>query len=405
MKKIIKSSQKIGKALLAFILLTLFTVGFYNIIIPDSISCIAGDELPVFAGALPDEAAQVDCLSEDSSPTVYTAKYKLLGVIPIKDVTVSVFKRVSLYVGGMPFGVKFSTDGVLVVGYGSDREKIANPAYSAGIRPSDIIKSIDGKPISNSESMCKALDASCGRPLSFTCERNGKEFTVKLTPYYSSSDGRYKSGLMIRDSGAGIGTVTYIEPNTNMFGGLGHGICDGETGALLPMRRGAVSEVTITGVTKGVQGTPGELHGSFKGAKAGSLIENTSCGVFGMLLKTPSSCKDLMEIGLRGELQNGKAYIYCTLDASGPQKYEIEISEIDSKAVGNKCFTVTVTDPKLIAKTGGIVQGMSGSPIIQNGRLVGAITHVLINDPTRGYGIFIENMLNATTNKPVKMAA
>ena len=164
------------------------------------------------------------------------------------------------------------------------------------------------------------------------------------------------------------------------------------------MQRGSVVGVTINGVVKGIVGTPGEVKGYFSSGKTGSLFKNTDCGVFGAYASIPKSCNStLYEIGLRNEVRNGKAQIICTLDEGGAQTYDIEISEIRLSSTSNKCFNVKVTDPRLIEKTGGIVQGMSGSPIIQNGKLVGAVTHVLINDPTTGYGIFIENMLNASS--------
>ena len=184
-------------------------------------------------------------------------------------------------------------------------------------------------------------------------------------------------------------------PETNFFGGLGHGICDGETGAVIPMERGTVTDVTINGVVKGVAGAPGELRGSFKNNKTGSLLENTSCGVFGIFTALPENHGELLPIALKNEVKSGDAYIICTLDSGNPQKYTVKITDINHDASGSKCFSIKITDSRLLSKTGGIVQGMSGSPIIQNGKLVGAVTHVMVNDPTTGYGIFIENMLNA----------
>ena len=301
-----------------------------------------------------------------------------------------------LLVGGIAFGVKFYTAGVMVIGFDDvvSQGVKHNPAFDAGIRAKDVITAIDGKALTSSAQLTEAVEGSSGRAISLTYKRGGKEYTATITPKYSDSDGRYKTGLWVRDSGAGIGTVTYIDPDTLEFGGLGHGICDGETGAIIPMDRGTVLGVTIGGVEKGVPGSPGEVKGYFSKTKCGTLKSNTSCGVFGVFGQLPSGLPEgEMEISTRSEIKDGDAYIWCTLDDSGPQKYTIKISEINRAANGNKCFTVTVTDQKLIEKTGGIVQGMSGSPIVQNGKLVGAVTHVLINDPTKGYGIFIENML------------
>jgi stage IV sporulation protein B len=214
-------------------------------------------------------------------------------------------------------------------------------------------------------------------------------------PIFSTSENKYKTGVWIRDSGAGIGTLTFIIPETGEFGGLGHGICDGETGELIPMSRGTVLDVKISSVKRGVAGTPGELKGYFGTQKLGALTENTDCGVYGKLTQIPGQCSRRISIGTRDELCEGSASVVCTTDGGEPREYKIDITHIKRDAVGSKCFVIEITDPELIERTGGIVQGMSGSPIIQNGKLVGAVTHVLINDPTTGYGIFIENMLDA----------
>ena len=174
---------------------------------------------------------------------------------------------------------------------------------------------------------------------------------------YSSEDGRYKTGLLIRDSGAGIGTVTYIDPTTLSFGGLGHGICDGDTGELIPMDRGSVLDVTISGIARGAVGAPGEIKGYFGGSKTGTLLSNTSCGVYGTFATLPENLPtEPMRVGTRNELREGDAYIYCTLDGGDPCKYTIKISDINLSANGNKCFTVKVTDKALVEKTGGIVR-------------------------------------------------
>jgi stage IV sporulation protein B len=174
----------------------------------------------------------------------------------------------------------------------------------------------------------------------------------------------------------------------------------------VPISRGAVVNVGIDGVEKGKSGTPGELRGHFKSGKSGSLLQNTDCGVFGVLATLPEGlpCEPLY-LGLRDEVKEGRAYIWSTLEGNVPRRYEIEISNIDRSAAAGKCFSVKVTDKALIDASGGIVQGMSGSPIIQNGKLVGAVTHVMINDPTAGYGIFIENMLAAANSQVQPKAA
>ena len=302
--------------------------------------------------------------------------------------------------GGMPFGVKFMTEGVTVVGFCDvevDGKKV-NPAASAGLKLRDVILRVNGEPLLSAAGLTEKIEGCGGKELVLCCRRNKEEVEIHLSPVYSKSESRYKTGIWVRDSGAGIGTVTFILPETGAFAGLGHGICDSDTGELVPMRRGTVSDVTISSVVKGVSGAPGELKGYFNPGKVGALLGNTSCGVWGVFSEQPEAVAEPMKVGLRGEVQEGAAYILSTLDSNKTERYDIEISNINRDATGSKCFTVKITDPDLLAVSGGIVQGMSGSPIIQNGKLVGAVTHVLINDPTTGYGIFLENML---VNMPV----
>lgn len=325
-----------------------------------------------------------------------------------------------VYLGGMPFGVKFNTDGVMVVGF-CDVEDAAgqghhavNPAKEAGIKLKDVITHVNGTPLSGAEDLTRAVENCGGKPLALTVRRTvsgssamgtakntkskqqatGSEvLVINVTPVKSQNENKYKTGLWIRDSGAGIGTVTFIVPATNAFAGLGHGICDGDTGELIPMQRGVVTDVTISGIDRGEAGDPGAIKGYFAPGKTGTLVGNTDCGVYGIYATRPASAEKKVSIAPRREVHDGAATILCTLDDGNLGAYTATISQIDTAAQGSKCFTITVTDPKLIEKTGGIVQGMSGSPIVQDGRLVGAVTHVLINDPSTGYGIFIDNML------------
>jgi stage IV sporulation protein B len=317
-------------------------------------------------------------------------------------------RSLRLYPGGTPFGVKFMTEGVLVVGFcdvdtSSGR---TNPSSSAGLSVGDRIISVNGKRISGAAELSQIIESSAGKSISLIYRRGSCEYSATLTPAYSVSEGCYKTGAYVKDNGAGIGTVTYIIPGSLEFGGLGHGICEGEGGKLVPISRGSVVNVGIDGVEKGESGDPGELRGHFKSGKSGSLLQNTDCGVFGVLATLPSGLpSEPLYLGLREDVEEGRAYIWSTLEGSTPKRYEIEISNIDRSASAGKCFTVKVTDKNLIATSGGIVQGMSGSPIIQNGKLVGAVTHVMINDPTTGYGIFIENMLAAANSQVQPKAA
>lgn len=324
-----------------------------------------------------------------------------LGVLPVAAQSGSVpagavrtdSEPLYLYPGGMPFGVRFFTDGVLVIGFAdTDAGRAANPAAKAGVRIGDVITAVGNVPVEGADHLASLIEASGGKEVTLTLQREGKKVTLKLTPV--NADGKYRTGVWVRDSGAGIGTVTFITKNGTTFAGLGHGICDTDTGKLIPMRRGTVTGVTVSQIVRGQPGAPGEIKGYFSAEKTGALLGNTECGVFGMLTEKPAAVpEDAMEAARPEQLHDGDAYIWCTLDSGAPHKYSVKLSNIDCSEKGNKCFTVTVTDPALLEISGGIVQGMSGSPIVQDGRLVGAVTHVLINDPTTGYGIFITNML------------
>ena len=298
--------------------------------------------------------------------------------------------------GGVPFGVRIYCEGVLIVGVTDVKSsgESKSPAKDAGIKANDIITNINGERITTVDEVMSAIAGCDGNKLSLTIKRQNSELTVDIHPVKSDDDGKYKTGLWIRDSTAGIGTVTFINPKTNSFAGLGHGICDADTGELLPLSRGTVVNVEISGIEKGQAGVPGELKGFFSSGKIGSLTGNTECGVYGVLAELPTGANsEAIPVAQSSEVVEGDAEILCTTDGQGIGRYKIRISNIDHSGREIKNFVVTIVDERLIEKTGGIVQGMSGSPIIQNGKLIGAVTHVLVNNPTKGYGIFIENML------------
>ena len=309
-------------------------------------------------------------------------------------------RDLKLIPGGMPFGVKYRTDGVTVVGFCDveNHNEKRNPAMAAGIQLKDVILQVNGRAVTCASELTDLIESSGGKEMEMKCRRQNQELSVRITPAWSEAESRYKTGVWVRDSGAGIGTVTFLLPDSGTFAGLGHGICDSETGALVPMSKGSVCDVTINAVVKGTPGHPGELKGYFDPGKTGALLGNSICGVWGVFTDLPDDLSEPIPIGLREDLHEGEATILCTLADNQVRSYKVNISSIQTDAQGPKCFTVTVTDPDLLAQTGGIVQGMSGSPIIQDGKFVGAVTHVLINNPTTGYGIFIENML---TNLPV----
>ncbi len=298
--------------------------------------------------------------------------------------------------GGDAFGVELQTKGVLVVGTapvdcpGEDR----SPAALAGIRAGDILTAIDGREITGTAGMVKAVEDSEGRVLHISLTRQGEQKEIELTPLRSEGEQSYKAGVWVRDRTAGIGTVTYYIPETGGFSGLGHGICDSDTGVLMPFSGGGVMPVKISGIRKGAKGAPGELRGYFAGGKMGSLTGNTLCGVYGLLTELPAHTqRDLVEVAATGQIHEGEVTIRCTLDSSGVHEYAAKITKLCGGDKNGKNFLLQVTDPDLLSKTGGIVQGMSGSPILQDGKLVGAVTHVLLDDPTMGYGILIENVL------------
>ena len=294
--------------------------------------------------------------------------------------------RPTLIASGDLFGLRLKTDGVIVV-------SVDRPEYGI-LCEGDILLSLDGEKLNCAEDLKAKLDGK--DEVELTLLRRGKT-EHKKHPVENNT-----LGITVRDSALGIGTVTYINPDTGAFGGLGHGITEGTSGALIPIIGGDVTDVTLGGVTKGAEGKPGELCGVLRHNDKGDIQINDSCGVFG-ILDTPTSATPI-PIAYRGEVREGDATVLCTVRQGKTLSYNIKIRDIDFSSTTNKCFLVEVTDPALLAITGGIVRGMSGSPIIQDGKLVGAVTHVLINDPSVGYGIFIENMLNAAENTVPKAA-
>ncbi len=326
----------------------------------------------------------------------YQTQLSIFGLIPIKDVNVSVVNERVVIPCGTPFGIKMFTDGVVVVGLTDvETEKgTSNPARDAGIKLGDIITRIGGKNVTTNEDIATVISSSDGSPLSVILKRGQREMELCVTPVKAKSDGRYKAGIWVRDSSAGIGTVTFYDAGSGLFGGLGHPVCDIDTGEILPLMSGDVVGVTITDITKGVPGLPGELKGSFNSSSvAGSLIINTQTGLYGMLNNSPSK-HAAVPVALKQEVREGKATILSTVSSGAPIEYDIVIEKVNmNDSTPTKNLIIRITDRRLLETTGGIVQGMSGSPILQNNKLVGAVTHVFVNDPARGYGIFAENML------------
>lgn len=328
---------------------------------------------------------------QDTSRNVTLA---LFGAIPLKTVRAVEVESRSVQVCGTPFGVKMFSDGVLVVAFSDQYTGLGteNPAKEAGLRLGDLIVSAGGRAVRSNEELNQAITAAEGRPLTIVYRRDGTQYTTSLTPVEDVNAGVYRAGVWVRDSSAGIGTMTFLDPANGTFAGLGHAISDVDTGADITLLSGEIVPVTITGCTRGAAGSPGALRGEFSAAAAGTVLANDTTGVYGRYTGAPAgqSCPVLQP----QEIALGEAEIWTTVQGGEPKAYAVRIERVNmTSGDPNRNLLVKVTDPELLAATGGIIQGMSGSPIVQDGCLVGAVTHVLVNDPARGYGIFATTML------------
>ena len=373
MKKALKISTVF--ALIAAILC------LYCLRIPTEYTCYPGEQ-PA-GSALYTLEADAAAMGQ-SAGADYTAKVKLFGFLPIKDATVHRITQKSLVVLGAPFGVKLYTKGVIVV----DAEE-GSAGVAAGIKVGDIILSYNGTEVRSNEALAEEVQKCDGKKQKAHVLRNERTQTVWVTPQ-KTQDG-YSIGLWVRDSTAGLGTLTYYDPQTGMVAGLGHSISDVDTGLTMPVESGTLVAAEITGVRAGEEGDPGELLGTLVDRKLGTVTSNNATGLFGIATADFDGVR--YPVALKEEVQEGEAQILCTVGGNAPKAYTIRITKINNNLSELKNLCLQVTDPELLAATGGIVQGMSGSPILQNGKIVGAVTHVLISDPTAGYGIFIEKML------------
>ena len=331
----------------------------------------------------------------ESIGETFSVDLKIFGLIPFSTVDVEVVDEMYVAVLGNPFGMKLYTEGVLVIDMTAvdTKDGNINPAEVAGIKTGDYIVSANGVMIYTNEELSKVVKESQGEEIKLELLRNGENKTISVLPAFSEESQEYRIGLWIRDSSAGIGTLTFYSPATGVVCGLGHGICDEDTGSLLQLNSGEIVDAEILSVAKGSGGSPGELKGRFKYDTLADISLNCECGVYGFLngTITPSN---LTEVALKQEVEDGEAQILCTVEGETPRLYSCTIKKRSSALHSEtQNIIVTVTDKELLEKTGGIVQGMSGSPIIQNGKLIGAVTHVLVDDPTKGYAIFAENML------------
>lgn len=373
--------------------------------IPDTIFVRKGEKVtfsPLFKMTDSFENGSSNNYFEKNNEKDKKVDVNLLGILKLKSVRVkAISEDVELYPGGQPVGVKLNTKGVLVVALSdidAGKEKIASPASMSGIQIGDSILEINKIPIMCCEDALNQINNSKGREIEVLIERNGESLIKKIVPRRSASDENYKIGLWIRDSTAGVGTLTFYDNNKNTFAALGHPITDVDTGSILKVSKGSIVNSSIISVKKGEKGDPGELRGIFINEQSpiGSIVKNTNCGIFGSGSRKliNENYNKPMKIALRNEIKLGAAKILTTIEGDSPKEYDVEIEKLlQQDNAGPKSMIIKVVDSRLLEKTGGIVQGMSGSPIIQDNRIIGAVTHVLVNKPDTGYGIYIEWML------------
>lgn len=364
--------------------------------IPDEIFVYADEETD-WETFFQEPLISYDETVEVSQNGSYQIRCKWLGVLPLKTIKVHTVEKQEVLVSGSPVGIYMETKGVLVIDSGeiTDREGIRRTPAEHIIQSGDYICEIDGKVLTGKRQLMQLVRENQGESMELQVIRHQETIKLEMTPV-ETEDGSYKLGIWVRDNIQGIGTLTYVEPN-GTFGALGHGISDADTGERLEISDGDLYRADILSIRKGTAGTPGELRGVInyrEENRIGTICGNSQYGIRGQM--EPGKYTESMKkipTGLKQEIQTGKAEIRCDI-GDGIREYQCEILEIDSNARDtNKCFVLRITDDDLLSRTGGIVQGMSGSPVLQNGKLIGAITHVFVNDPTKGYGIFIENMM------------
>ena len=382
--------------LLVFAWFTLIQLIPDRIQISDPSKLTLGQNLPVSYQWKDDE----EVFAGGTSDT-YKLNCRFLGIIPVKSVTVQVVDEQQVIPAGAAAGILLEMDGVYVVDTSEIEDvsgRFMDPA-SHIVKPGDYIKAVNGTAVSTKEDLAKAVASCKGEDLILSLVRNGEKMDCKIKPVKTGDDD-YKIGLWVKDDLAGVGTITYIDEQ-GRFGALGHGISSSETQQLISLSSGQLYQSEIVAVNKGKKGTPGELVGMIyytSDSYFGNIQYNSQAGIFGRLQNISEELSDMeaLPVGYKQEIETGPAQIQCSVDGE-IQKYDIEIEEININSKNkNKSMQIHVTDERLLNKTGGIVQGMSGSPIIQNGKLIGAVTHVMVNDPSEGYGIFAETMLEET---------
>ena len=367
-------------------------------VLPDSITANNYSQIN-FLGLFTLDYENTEQVDFQSSQRVSNAEneIKLFGVIPVKNVSVTFESEQKVYVSGESFGIKLYTDGVIVVGTKDvDGDKgYSNPAKEAGIEKGDIIVSVNDIKTNDSSTLEEILNDNSAEPYKVRIKRNGNYKTFNLKPVYSKKDGCYKVGLWVRDSTAGIGTLTFYNPENNTIAALGHPITDVDTNEIMPILNGEAVKANVTKIYKSTNGETGSICCDFTNDVIATLTKNSISGIYGVYHNEIDESRYYNVANVQ-EIEKGDAYILCTLDNNSPKLYEVQIVKISYRDTQEKNMVIKVTDDELLEKTGGIVQGMSGSPVIQNGKLVGALTHVIVDNPTKGYAIFAQTMLNVS---------
>ena len=393
-----KKAIRIIDGIFALCLIIIYSfIVFGNIVLPDKIEAYSTKKIEYKSvySVENNSLYQVD-YQNNSKVSPVENDIKLLGIIPVKTTSIIQSKPKKVSVSGESFGIKLYTDGVIIVGIRdveTDKGK-CNPAKEAGLEKGDIIIEINGKKVYSADSVTNILNDNNGKDYKITVKRNGnyKEFLLK--PAYSSSQGCYKVGLWVRDSTAGVGTITYYDKSNNTVSALGHPITDVDTNEIMPILDGEAVRATVTRIYKSKAGEAGSLCCEFTNDIIGTLKKNCQSGIYGKYTCTLKNTYEY-EVASPNEIVRGPVQILCTIDSGKAKFYNAQISRISYREnKKGKNMVVKITDERLLEKTGGIVQGMSGSPIIQNGKLVGALTHVIVDSPEKGYAIFAQDMVD-----------
>lgn len=343
-------------------------------------------------------SSQSNALS--SSKGTFDMSVMLFGLIPIKDISVSVVPEMKLYPGGQAVGVLLRTKGVLTVGISpviDKNSKSHSPAEDAGIDVGDSIIAVNDKAITTDEELAELINdyGASNEKITLTMKKENVYFKKTIKPIKCYQTNTFRIGLLVKDNAGGVGTLTFYDPLTNKYGALGHMISDVDTNQQIVIKQGKLIKANIEGINAGKKGYPGEKIGNFiKDSDLGNIEVNSYCGIFGKMNNNiATQTQEPLPVGFSHQIETGPAEIYTVLSGEKIEKFAINVDKVMLGKKDGKEMVIRITDPKLLETTGGIIQGMSGSPIVQNGKIIGAVTHVFINDPTRGYGVFIEDML------------